>query len=79
MRRRGGGWKNSSISSEAPSRTMVWSTVVLLVLAAACLAGCSDTAILPTSTRGELRAQCIRDGGQWLSEDSRSGYCEHEM
>ena len=27
----------------------------------------------------DLKAQCIRDGGRWMPDDTRSGYCEHEM
>jgi hypothetical protein len=58
---------------------MGWSTVVLLGLAAASLAGCGGTAILPPAIEEDLSATCIRDGGRWYPDDSRAGYCEYEM
>jgi len=66
-------------SSEVPSRTMAWSKIGLLGLAATFLAGCRGAAIPPASTQEELRAECIRDGGRWMPDDSRSGYCKYEM
>jgi hypothetical protein len=53
--------------------------VALLGLTVAFLTGCGSTAIPPASSQEELRAQCIRDGGRWMPDDSRSGYCEYEM
>jgi hypothetical protein len=59
--------------SEASSPTMAWSKVVVLSLAAACLAGCRSTVMPPASTQEDLRANCIRLGGRWFPGDSRSG------
>ena len=58
---------------------MAWSKVVVLSLAAACLAGCSSAVMPLPSTQEDLRANCIRDGGRWYPGDSRAGYCEYEM
>jgi hypothetical protein len=58
---------------------MAWSKVALLGVAVAFLTGCGSTAIPPASSQEELRAQCIRDGGRWMPDDSRSGYCKYEM
>jgi hypothetical protein len=58
---------------------MAWSKVVLLSLAVAFLTGCGSKAIPPASTQEDLRAQCIRDGGRWMPDYLRSGYCEYEM
>jgi hypothetical protein len=58
---------------------MAWSKVVLLALAVACSAGCGSTAMPPTSTEEDLRANCIRDGGRWYPDDERAGYCEYEI
>ena len=55
------------------------SKVALLGLAVAFLTSCGSTAIPPASTQEDLRAQCIRDGGRWMPDDARSGYCEYEM
>ncbi len=58
---------------------MCRTSVALLGLAVALLTGCGGTSIPPASTQEDLRAQCIRDGGRWMPDYLRSGYCEYEM
>jgi hypothetical protein len=60
-------------------RTVAWlRTVCLSAGGAACLVSCAitNTAIPPTYTQDELRAECERHGWRWYPDELVGGFCE---